>query len=105
MKHNYLVRVVSSNISLDKFYLKKDELTVINKLITLSNSKKKQPTIFIWPEGIISESYIRDMKIYEDLFLNNFSEDDIIIMGIKSIDYKIEDTLVWMYDNETRDFS
>ena len=84
IKNSYNIRVISPNISLDRFYSKKDELKTINELISLSNPEKKIPTIYLWPEGIIPESYVRDMGVYKDLFLNNFGKSDLIIMGLNS---------------------
>ena len=86
--HDYIIRVISPNISLDSFYSAENELKTINELISLSNPKDNQPTIFLWPEGIIPDSYLGDMKIYEDLFSKNFSKNHIIIMGIKDLDNK-----------------
>ena len=104
IKHNYSIRVVSSNISLDRFYSKKDELEIINELITLSNPEKSKPTIFLWPEGIIPDTYLSDMKIYKDLFLDNFSSNHIIIMGIKNIETKNNNNLYFnslaVFDNQ-----
>ena len=42
IKNPYTIRAISSNISLDRFYSKQDELKIINELISLSNSKKKK---------------------------------------------------------------
>ena len=88
VKNSYTIKAISSNISLDRFYSKQDELKIINELITLSDPEKKIPTIFLWPEGIIPDSYLRDMSIYKDLFLNNFGANDLIIMGLNSIETK-----------------
>ena len=85
-KNLYKIKAISSNISLDRFYSKQDELKIINELIELSAPTKTQPTIFVWPEGIIPDSYLRDMSGYKNLFLNNFGEHDIIIMGLNSIE-------------------
>ena len=84
LKNPYKIKAISSNISLDRFYSKQDELKIINELIELSDSKKIEPTIFLWPEGIIPDSYLRDMSIYKNLFLDNFGEHDLIIMGLNS---------------------
>ena len=54
----------------------------------MSNPSKKQATIFLWPEGIIPDSYLRDMKAYQDLFMNNFGENDVVIMGLNSKEEK-----------------
>ena len=88
VKNSYTIKAISPNISLDRFYLKKDELKVINELIELSSPTKKKPTIYLWPEGIIPDSYLKDMIVYKNLFLNSFGEDDIIIMGLNSIEKK-----------------
>ena len=88
VKNSYKIKAISPNISLDRFYSKQDELKIINELIELSAPTKKEPTIFVWPEGIIPDSYLRDMSAYKNLFLNNFGEDDLIIMGLNSMKTK-----------------
>ena len=87
-KHDYIIRAISPNISLDRFYSNQDELKIINELISLSDPKDKQPTIFLWPEGIIPDSYLGDMKIYEGLFSKNFSKNHLIIMGLNDLQYQ-----------------
>ena len=86
VKNPYTIKAISPNISLDRFYSKQDELKIINELIELSDPKKREPTIFLWPEGIIPDSYLRDMNIYKNLFRNSFGEHDLIIMGLNSIE-------------------
>ena len=82
---------ISSNISLDRFYSDQDELEVINELISLSNSKNNQKIIFLWPEGTIPYSNLGDMKLYENLFSDNFNKNHLIIMGINNLEeYKKE---------------
>ena len=82
------MRVISPNISLDRFYSKNDEIKLIKELILLSNPQKNQLTIFLWPEGIIPDTSLENIKIYENLFSNNFSANHIIIMGLNSINNK-----------------
>tara|TARA_B110000259_G_scaffold173283_1_gene206409 strand:+ start:152 stop:1672 length:1521 start_codon:yes stop_codon:yes gene_type:complete len=84
VKNSYTIKAISSNIKLDRFYSKKDELKIINELIVLSAPEKKKPTIFLWPEGIIPDSHVRDMSMYKDLFSKKFGNDDLIIMGLNS---------------------
>ena len=84
VNNSYTIKAISPNITLDRFYSKQDELKVINELIKLSAPTKKEPTIFLWPEGIIPDSHIRDMDMYKSLFSNNFGNDDLIIMGLNS---------------------
>ena len=93
IKNNFTIRAVSPNISLDRFYSGQDELKIIQELITLSSPEKKEPTIFLWPEGIIPDSYLRDMDIYKELFSNSFGNDDLIIMGLNSVKTKNSENL------------
>ena len=86
VEKSYLIKAISPNISIDRFYSNKDEVKIINELITLSAPSKTKPTIYIWPEGIISDSHLKEMIEYRSLFLDNFGEDDLIIMGLNSID-------------------
>ena len=95
VKNSYTIKAISPNISLDRFYSKQDELKIINELIELSAPTKIEPTIFLWPEGIISDSYLRDMNIYKNLFLNSFGENDLIIMGLNSIEIKNDKNLLF----------
>ena len=95
VKNSYTIRAVSPNISLDRFYSKQDELKIINELIEISAPTKNEPTIFLWPEGIIPDSYLRDMSIYKNLFLKNFGEHDLIIMGLNSIERKNDKNLIF----------
>jgi apolipoprotein N-acyltransferase len=88
VQNSYKIKAISSNISLDRFYSKQDELKIINELIDLSAPTKIEPTIFLWPEGIISDSYLREMNSYKNLFLNKFGENDLIIMGLNSMKKK-----------------
>ena len=93
IKNSYKIRALSSNISLDRFYSKQDELKIIEELIDLSAPERKKPTVFLWPEGIIPDSYLSNIKKYKDLFSNSFGEDDIIIIGLKSTELKENEDL------------
>ena len=95
VKNAYTIKAISPNISLDRFYSKQDELKIINELIELSSPTKIEPTIFVWPEGIIPDSYLRDMGTYKDLFINNFGDDDLIIIGLNSIEKKNDKNLLF----------
>jgi len=88
VKNSYKIKAISPNISLDRFYSKQDELKIIGELIELSAATKTEPTIYLWPEGIIPDSYIRDMIFYKKLFLDSFGENDLIVMGLNSVELK-----------------
>ena len=93
IKNSYSIKAISPNISLDRFYSKQDELKIINELIELSAPTNIRPTIYVWPEGIIPDSYLRNIDIYKDLFSNNFGQNDLIIMGLNSIEKKNDKNL------------
>ena len=95
IKNSYIIRAISPNISLDRFYSKQDELKIINELIELSAPTKIEPTIFLWPEGIIPDSYLRDISIYKNLFSNKFGDNDLIIMGLNSIETQSDENLLF----------
>ena len=95
INNNFTIRAVSPNISLDRFYSKQDELKIIQELISLSSPEKKEPTVFLWPEGVIPDSYLSGMDIYKELFSNNFGSDDLIIMGLNSVETKNSEKLIF----------
>ena len=53
----FLIRVVGANISLDRYYKKIDTESVINELISISSPNKEKKIFFVWPEGIIPNTY------------------------------------------------
>jgi len=81
-KNDYIIKVVSPKINIDRFYNNNNERKIIKDLIRLSSPDKDIPTIFIWPEGILTSTNLRDISIYKDLFIKNFSKKHLIILGI-----------------------
>ena len=89
--YDYKVRAVGTNISLDRFYLNIDPATVIKDLIKISNPKKDEKIIFVWPEGILPHISQRELINYKSLFKENFSENHFLAIGINSQSSKNED--------------
>jgi len=77
------VKIISPNFSL-KDYATKSEEFQIKRLIKISDPEKDKKTLFIWPEGIFYQSYLQDIKKYQDLFKDKFSENHLIILGINN---------------------
>ena len=98
-KNNYKIRIVSPNIVIDRFYSLNDEAKIINDLISLSQPDQNENTIFIWPEGVITDTYLNDIKKYEKLFVNNFSEKHLIIFGINSFKNNLYFNSLGVFDN------
>ena len=82
---NYKIRVISSNISIDRFYKDTDPTSVINDLIKISSPQNDENTIFIWPEGILPNISKDQLKEYKFLFENEFNENHILTIGINEI--------------------
>ncbi len=80
--NDYKIRIIGSNISLDRFYLDIDKSLVINELIKLSDPIKDKKTIFVWPEGILPNVYQGELTNFNSLFKERFSENHLLILGI-----------------------
>ncbi len=82
---NYKLRVISSNVSIDRFYNDTDPVSVINDLIKISSPQNNEKMIFIWPEGILPDISKDQLKEYKFLFENEFNENHILAIGINEI--------------------
>ena len=78
---DYKIRVIGSNISLDRFYQNLDTTSVIKDLIKLSNPNEKDKTIFIWPEGIIPNASQEEFTQFSSLFDKRFNKNHLLIVG------------------------
>jgi len=84
-KLNYKIRVISSNVSIDRFYKDSDPTSVINDLIKISSPQINEKTIFIWPEGILPGISKDQLKEYKFLFENELNKNNILLIGINEI--------------------
>ena len=98
-KLDYKLRVISSNVSIDRFYNDTDPISVINDLIKISSPQKNEKTIFIWPEGILPDISKNQLKEYKFLFENEFNENHILSIGINDI--KKEGQIIRYYNSLT----
>ena len=96
-----VIRVVSPNIPIERFLTNQDTKKNINELITLSNPSKDEKKIIILPEGIISNIYSSDLKLFKNIFKKKLNNNHKVILGINSIKQnKIYNSLV-VLNNET----
>jgi len=77
------VKIISPNFSLKDYNTQSEEFQ-IKRLIKISDPVKDKKTLFIWPEGIFYQSYLGDIKKYQNLFKDRFSENHLIILGINN---------------------
>ena len=78
----YTIRIIGSNIGLERFYNGTQTENIINELILISLPEKKKKTFFVWPEGIIPNTYQDELDLFNDVFKKNFSENHLIGLGI-----------------------
>ncbi len=80
---DFNVRVVSSNISLNRFYKNVDPASVIKDLIEISKPNNEK-TIFVWPEGILPGISQDNLIDYKWLFDKKFNKNHLLIIGTNS---------------------
>ena len=81
---DFKVRVIGSNISLDRFYRNIDSVSIIQDLIKISDPNTDEKIIFVWPEGIIPNISQEQLVEYRWLFNKNFNENHLLIIGTNS---------------------
>tara|TARA_B100000886_G_scaffold315930_1_gene254215 strand:+ start:25 stop:1569 length:1545 start_codon:yes stop_codon:yes gene_type:complete len=84
-KHDYKIRIISSKISINRFYSDIEPVSVIKNLIKISSPQNNERTIFIWPEGILPEISKDKLQEYKWLFENKFNDNHILVIGINDI--------------------
>tara|TARA_B100001027_G_scaffold151373_1_gene106229 strand:+ start:184 stop:1704 length:1521 start_codon:yes stop_codon:yes gene_type:complete len=98
---NSVIRVISPNIPIERFLKNQDTTKNINELISLSEPNNFNNIIFIFPEGIITSIYFKDLKFFKNIFKEKYNFNHKIILGINSInENKIYNSLIAL-NNET----
>ena len=80
-KLEYKIRLVGTDISLDRFYSGEGPLSSIEDLINISSPNKKEKIIFIWPEGILPGISQDQIQSYDYLFNESFNKNHLLILG------------------------
>ena len=85
-KINYKIKIVNPNITIDKFFNSDDSEPLIREIINLSeaNNNNNEKNLFVFPEGVFSHIYFSDLQYYRKLFLENFSRQDLIVLGMNT---------------------
>ena len=88
IKNDYIIRVVGSNINLDRFYKNTKTISIVDELINLSEPDLDTKTLFIWPEGIIPNINQLELKKFSASFKNKFNNNHLLGLGINSYENK-----------------
>ena len=92
---NFIIKIISPKIDINRFFQNEEPEETILDLIKLSKPNKLEKTVFIFPEGVLSNIYLQDLENYSYIFSENFSENHKIILGINSYENsKIFNSLV-----------
>ena len=83
-KNPYTIRVIGSNISISRFYNNLETENIINELISISSPEKEKEIFFVWPEGIIPNTYQDELNLYNEVIKKYFDKNHIIGLGITS---------------------
>ena len=92
---NFVIKIVSPKIDINRFFRDEKPEKIILELVKLSEPNYLEKTIFIFPEGTLSNIYLEDLKNYSYIFSDNYSDQHKIIMGLNSReDTKVFNSLV-----------
>ena len=80
----FTIKVISPKIKISRYFQAESNDEIIRDLIKLSEPNNLEKTIFIFPEGALSNIYLEDLKNYSYIFSENFSNKHKIILGINS---------------------
>ena len=82
---NFVIKIISPKININRYFEGESSEKIILELIDLSQPNDLEKSVFIFPEGVLSGIYLKDLKNYKHIFSKNYSEQHKIIMGINSI--------------------
>ena len=82
------IRAISSNIAIERFNSKSDLVAIIERLIEISEPKKNEKILYVWPEGIIPNIFQDQLAEYDWLFSKEFDKNHLIAIGINSYSKK-----------------
>ena len=81
---DFTIKVISPKIKISRYFQAESPEEIILDLIKISEPNDLEKTIFIFPEGALSNIYLEDLKNYSYIFSENFSDKHKIILGINS---------------------
>ena len=98
--NNFIIKIISPKIGIERFYHTENEQEILESLIKLSKPNKEVKTIFVWPEGVFNSTELKNLKKYQNIFKEKFSNKHLIIFGINnSVDNKTFNSLAVVNSN------
>jgi len=81
---NFVIKIISPKIAINRYFEDENPEKIILELVKLSQPNNLEKTIFIFPEGVLSNIYLEDLKNYSYIFSENYSNEHKIVIGINS---------------------
>ena len=81
---NFVIKIISPKIDIKRFFGNENPEEIILELVKLSEPNDLEKTIFIFPEGVLPNIYLEDLKNYSYIFSENYSDQHKIIIGLNS---------------------
>ena len=96
----FTIKIISPKINIGRYFQNENPSEFITELINISKPNLSNETLFVFPEGILSNIYFEDLKKFKTLFSNNFSKNHKIILGINIYEkQKVYNSLI-IFDNK-----
>ena len=96
----FIIKIISPNVNINRFFINENPEKLISELIDISDPNPQNETLFILPEGILSNIYFEDLKKFKNLFSNSFSKKHKIILGMNIYENKKIYNSLLVLDNE-----
>ena len=87
-KEKFNIKIISPNFGLDYGLSITEIKNRLSKLIKYSEPNKNLKTLFVWPEGVFSGYSYDEILVFQNLFLNSFGNDHLILFGVNRLDKK-----------------
>ena len=94
------IKIISPNVNINRYFINENPRKLISELIDIADPNPQNETLFILPEGILSNIYFEDLKKFKYLFLNSFSKKHKIILGMNIYENKKIYNSLLVLDNE-----
>ncbi len=78
----FTIKIISPKIKVNRYFQNEKPSKLISELINISKPNPLNETLFILPEGILSNIYFEDLKKFKTIFSKNFSKKHKIILGM-----------------------
>lgn len=96
----FTIKIIAPKIDINRYFQNENPSKFVTELINISEPDISKETIFVFPEGILSSIYLKDLKNFQHDFSKNFSDKHKIILGMNTYEEnKIFNSLL-VLDNE-----